>query len=245
MFKRGLVSISMSFLTCIAGTPAEGAQSPEPVTVGEQTTDASPCEPSSPPRASLEQDVRCWRTIVNSTKSTDFKGYLRHFPEGVFRALAISRLNALLAEEAPNPRREQAGCFYCSPGGMFRLEPTFIVPRGRYAIATDAADEGEIDGFAGNPGLQLAGVDFALRRPRWFKVGLNGDLGIGQYEKHGLFAVSWAGFVQFREYRIEVGKMYLRSANPELTSTQRDRKVTFIGISFPGLSDKIKQLMSR
>ena len=94
--------------------------------------------------------------------------------------------------------------------------------------------------------LQLAGVDLAMRKPRWFMVGGNAGVGIGQYEDYGLFAVSGSFFIQIRNlYRFEFGRMYVRSANPDLDPTQRDRTARFFAVSFPGLSDKLKQLISR
>ena len=209
--------------------------------------ESTPCRPGSSTTDILEQDVRCWRTIVNSTDPAEFEGYLRLFPRGAFRALAVSRLNALLAAAAANPRREQAGCFVCSANGAWRFEPTLIVPTGRFGKATDTTEEGEIEVFRKNQlSVQLAGVDLAMRKPRWLTLGWNTGLGIGEYDDYGLVAVSASLFVQIRNvYRFEYGFMYLRSAKPGLDSTQRDRTARFFGISFPGLSDKIKQLISR
>ena len=248
MRKLLVVSISMSFFSPLLAAPAEAVEPPEPVAVGEQEpSGASPCRPRSSSTAALEQDVWCWRTIVNSTDPAEFEAYLRHFPTGVFRALAVSRLNALLAEAAPNPRREQAGCFACSASGTWRFEPTLVVPTGRFGKATDTTQEGEIEVFRKSQfSLQLAGVDLAMRKPRWFTLGWNNGLGIGQYDDYGLVAVSTSVFIQIRNvYRFEYGHMYLRSAKPGLNSTQRDRTARFVGVSFPGLSDKLKQLISR
>lgn len=246
MLKLLVVSISVSFFCALLAASAEEVEPSEPVAVREtERSGASPCRPPSSQTATIEQDVRCWRAIVNGTDPAEYEAYLKHFPSGVFRALAVSRLNALLAEAAPNPRREQAGCFYCSPSGTWRVEPTLVVPKGRFVEATDSADEGEIEGFPGNASLQLGGVDFAMRRPRWFKVGGNVGLGIGQHKDYGLFTASGSVFVQLRAYRFEYGYMYLRSANPDLDSTQRDRTVRFFGVAFPGLSDALMQLISR
>ena len=248
MLKLSVVAISISFFLSLLAAPAEGVEPPEPTAIGQQDRwGSSPCRPPSPP-GTLEQDVQCWRTIVNSTKAADFEAYLRHFRNGAFRALAVSRLNAALAQEAPNPRLEQAGCFACSANGVWRFEPTLVIPgAGRLPTGTDTPDEGEIEPFERDQlSLQVAGLDAAWRPLRWLTLGFNGGMGIGEYDDYDLVAFTGSAFVQFRQvYRIEYGLMYLRSTKPELDSTQNDRTATFIGLSFPGLSDKLKQLISR
>ncbi len=244
MLKLIVMAMCVSFFPPLLAGPVAAAKPREPTGVREQEpATASPCHPSSRTPHDLRQDVMCWQTIVNSTDPKDFEGYLRHFPKGVFRALAISHLNALLAQAAPNPRRQQAGCFACSANGTWRFEPTLVVPAGRFEKATDSAEPGEID-FRNGLSLQLAGVDVAMRKPRWLTLGLNAGFGIGQYDDFGLMAVSSSVFVQIRNvYRFDYGRMYLRSANPGLDDTQRDRTGFFFGVSFPGLSDKLKQLI--
>ena len=54
--------------------------------------------PGSPSAAATpEQESLFWQSIVNSTNPADFEAYLGQFPNGVFRALAENRLEALRA----------------------------------------------------------------------------------------------------------------------------------------------------
>ena len=49
---------------------------------------------------SMTRDLGTWQGIQNSTRATDFEGYVAAFPRGLFANLARARMKALRAEEA-------------------------------------------------------------------------------------------------------------------------------------------------
>ena len=61
----------------------------------------APVSPST--AATPEQESLFWQSIVNSTNPADFEAYLEQFPNGVFRALAENRLEALRASAGDRP----------------------------------------------------------------------------------------------------------------------------------------------
>ena len=56
---------------------------------------ASAAQQQPSPTASSELEVVFWQSIANSTNPAEFEAYLAQFPNGVFRALAATRLAAL------------------------------------------------------------------------------------------------------------------------------------------------------
>ena len=56
-----------------------------------------------PPPASAELEGLFWQSIMNSTNPAEFEAYLAQFPNGVFRALALARLEALRAPAIDPP----------------------------------------------------------------------------------------------------------------------------------------------
>ncbi len=72
---------------------------------------ASTAAQEAPP-ATPEQESLFWQSIVNSTNPADFEAYLGQFPNGVFRALAENRLEALRAPVGDRPAGGSG-----SPGG--------------------------------------------------------------------------------------------------------------------------------
>ena len=63
----------------------------------------APGSPAATPTATAEQENLFWQSIVNSTNPADFEAYLAQFPNGVFRALAENRLEALRAPTGDRP----------------------------------------------------------------------------------------------------------------------------------------------
>ena len=57
----------------------------------------------APLQATPEQETVFWQSIVDSTNPADFEAYLEQFPNGVFRALAANRLEALRAPTGDRP----------------------------------------------------------------------------------------------------------------------------------------------
>ena len=58
---------------------------------------AGQARPGTP---SMTRDLAIWQGIQNSTRATDFEGYVAAFPKGLFADLARARMKALRAEEA-------------------------------------------------------------------------------------------------------------------------------------------------
>ena len=71
---------------------------------GSGGVNAPPPAPAAPPaarqpatRTTAEQENLFWQSIMNSNNPAEFEAYLAHFPEGVFRTLAETRLASLRA----------------------------------------------------------------------------------------------------------------------------------------------------
>ena len=56
--------------------------------------------PAGPGASSMARDLATWQGVQNSTRATDFEGYIAAFPKGLFADLALARMKALRAEEA-------------------------------------------------------------------------------------------------------------------------------------------------
>ena len=94
------------------------------------TTAGTPGSPDPPPPITAEQENLFWQSIMNSTNPAEFEAYLAQFPNGVFRALAENRLEALRAPASSVPggtglRRAAAG----SPGSGSRTVGGTDAPR--------------------------------------------------------------------------------------------------------------------
>ena len=72
--------------TATAGAGALGSPAPAPAAT-----------------ATAEQENLFWQSIMDSTNLADFEAYLAQFPNGVFRALAENRLEALRAPAGDSP----------------------------------------------------------------------------------------------------------------------------------------------
>ena len=75
---------------------------------------------------------------------------------------------------------------------------------------------------------------------------MNAGIGISEYDDAGLMLFSWSAFFQVSSYyRLEWGQMHAISGREGLNAKQRDRTAWFVGVSFPGISDQIRNLMGR
>ena len=80
----------------------------EPVTAGGAETEAPAASRAAStaaqqPAATAEQENLFWQSIMDSTNPADFEAYLEQFPNGVFRALAENRVEALRAPGGDRP----------------------------------------------------------------------------------------------------------------------------------------------
>ena len=66
------------------------------------TSTRAPTRPT-PPQATPEQENLFWQSIMDSANPAEFEAYLEQFPNGVFRALAEARLEALRAPVGDRP----------------------------------------------------------------------------------------------------------------------------------------------
>ena len=150
----------------------------------------------------------------------------------------------MAADRDPSDTRD--GAFKCWREKVLCLEPTLVIVSGRYV--EDYWEDNKLDVFADGSAkvdVQLAGLDLMhyLSKSGGVRWGLNTGLGIGEYEDAGLVIWSASVFVQIRNfYKFEIGHMYAYSG--QNAWHDRDATATFVGISFPGISDKIKKLLS-
>lgn len=130
------------------------------------------------------------------------------------------------------------------------------MPTGRYTFDNDP-DPDEIDPFGSGTAdldVQLAGIEIAqVLAQNKLRYGLNEKIGLTKLEDAGLMVLSPSGFFQVRNvYRVEVGWMHAKSGGIERLESMvqtaddpSDKTAWFVGVSFPLVSDKIRQLLRR
>ena len=121
------------------------------------------------------------------------------------------------------------------PGGRFGIDPT-ILHFGSHAFFTSKPDENEPNPYPKGKlaaDIKLAGFDMVkYLADGKARVGLNGGLGTALHNDHNMVVFTLSAFIQINEHsRIEAGKAYAVSTNPELDNA--DKGALFVGVSFP------------
>ena len=160
--------------TGVAG-PAVGGVAPAAPTAVPAAQQSSPASTTSASAAaSAELEGLFWQSIMNSTNPAEFEAYLAQFPNGVFSALAQTRLAALRSAAAAAP-----------PGGGPRVAGAGAPPSGSRVSGA------QVSGTAA-PGLGTAAGGDVVRGPGdvfrdcaecpEMVVLAGGNLAMGRYE---------------------------------------------------------------
>ena len=131
-----------------------------------------------------------------------------------------------------------------------RVDPTILLITGRLTFDSKPDTMMEIDPFRDgtvDADVQLAGIDVSHDpwQNKW-KLGANFGVGVTEYENAGLALFSIAGFVELQTlYRIEFGWMRAVSRKDGLDGDDADKTAGFVGVSFPGISEKIREWLAK
>ena len=177
-----------------------------PPPAGTAATAGTPGSPARATAATAEQENLFWQSIMNSTNPAEFEAYLAQFPNGVFRALAENRLEALRAPANVVPggtgsrRADAAGSpgsgsrtadgtdAPLRPGDVFRdcaeCPEMVVMPGGRLALGRYEVTVGEYRAFAAATGGGAGGG--CNRGPYSWR-----DPGFPQTDRHPVTCVSW------------------------------------------------------
>ena len=208
------------YLDGAAAAALRTADGSEPA-VAAAAPSASPAVPapqppsSTAPAATAELEGLFWQSIMNSTNPAEFEAYLEQFPDGVFRALAQARLEALRSGTAEPPAAAGApagGAGSPVSGGgasgtaagvaavgdprrrsgeVFRdcdVCPQMVVMRGgTLALGRYEVTVGEYRAFAAATGGGAGGGCSGADGGSW----RDPDFSLGQTDRHPVTCVSW------------------------------------------------------
>ncbi|MDE0102858.1 MAG: hypothetical protein OXN89_10805 [Bryobacterales bacterium] len=156
----------------------------------------------------------------------------------------------LFAEDEPCPKPSKPVPLWS--GGArdkWRIDPSILLLATR-ATFDDPPEGKEIDPFKNGTvdvDVRLAGIEIArVFGNDTFRIGANSSLGIGKHEDYGLLMISVSPFFQVQNYyRIEAGVMHARTGSNKRTGPEADKTAYFVGVSFPVISDSVRQLLGK
>ena len=233
---------------------------------GRPAADAA-AQQAAPP-ATAEQENLFWQSVMNSTNPAEFEAYLAQFPNGVFRALAETRLAALGAPGggtgvggpgSPAPGRPSVGASAPVSG----LASAGDLPLRPGEVFRDCAECPEMVVLSGG-GLALGRYEVTVGEYRAFAsaTGDGGDHwrdpGFPQTDRHPVTLVSWDDAQEYvlwlsrmtgATYRLPTEAEWERAAAGSQRGCDRERTgnrgtcpVGTYGVNAAGLSDMVGNL---
>ena len=218
---------------------------------------------AAPPATTAEQETVFWQSVMNSTNPAEFEAYLSQFPNGVFRALAETRLTALRA--AANTGSLVSGADDAASGTAAggdaprRLGEVFrdcaecpemvVLPGGGLAMGRYEVTVGEYRAFASATGGGAGGGCFEFGADSWQNPGFR------QTDRHPVTCVNWDDAQEYVSwlsrrtglvYRLPTEAEWERAASGSQAGCYEDRTGTrgtcpvgSYGSNAAGLSDMV------
>ena len=202
-----------------AGGPVK-AEVARPALVGSPEVVAT----QQPRLVAQEQENLFWQSIMDSTNPAEFEAYLEQFPDGIFRALALARLESLRASMSDvSAGATDPGL---GAGAVFRdcdrCPEMVVMPRGRLALGRYEVTVDEYRAF-------VLATDAGA--PNCYGNSWR-DPGFRQTDRHPVVCVSWhdaESYVHWlsrmsgAEYRLPSGAEWGRAAAGALRGCDRER----------------------